>query len=210
MWENAYLSIKNPKASRALKWALDPGHKLLASLARLRFTTSATFGLSTWGPLDQILDPHLECTTISRTLNLEDCDFHINILSTNCQCWHKVCIVKDFWSVISLRNVSKNNCLTDAAIRKDQLPKYTHILGLDSRIFFSTVDGNFKCKIRYMTLPQIIFRYYKWRGICRLLVSIVTQNDWLWTCWDNKISSSEPHRILYMQRSLKMDNFQDL
>ena len=25
MEENAYLSIKNPKASRALKWALDPG-----------------------------------------------------------------------------------------------------------------------------------------------------------------------------------------
>ena len=62
MWENAYLSIKNPKASRALKWALDPGRKLLASLAQLRFATSATFGLSTWGPpLDQILDPHLKC-----------------------------------------------------------------------------------------------------------------------------------------------------
>ena len=60
MWENAYLSIKNPKASRALKRALDPGRKLLASLTQLRFATSATFGLSTWGsPLDQILDPHL-------------------------------------------------------------------------------------------------------------------------------------------------------
>ena len=60
MWENAYLSIKNPKASRALKRALDPGRKLLASLAQLRFATSAIFGLSTWGPpLDQILDPHL-------------------------------------------------------------------------------------------------------------------------------------------------------
>ena len=50
MWENAYLSIKNPKASRARLRALDPGHKLLASLERLRFATSATFGLSTWGP----------------------------------------------------------------------------------------------------------------------------------------------------------------
>ena len=64
MWENAYLSIKNPKASRALKRALDPGRKLLASLAslaQLRFAMSATFGLSTWGPpLDQILDPHLQ------------------------------------------------------------------------------------------------------------------------------------------------------
>ena len=47
MWENAYLSIKNPKASKSF---LDPGRKLLASLTRLRFATSATFGLSTWGP----------------------------------------------------------------------------------------------------------------------------------------------------------------
>ena len=60
MCENAYLSIKNPKASRALKRALDPGDRLLASLTRLRFATLATFGLRTWGPpLDQILDPHL-------------------------------------------------------------------------------------------------------------------------------------------------------
>ena len=29
--ENAYLSIKNPKASRVLNWALDPGHRYLAS-----------------------------------------------------------------------------------------------------------------------------------------------------------------------------------
>ena len=50
MWENAYLSIKNPKASRALKWALDPSRKWLASLTRLCFTTSATFGLRTWAP----------------------------------------------------------------------------------------------------------------------------------------------------------------
>ena len=34
LWENAYLSIKNPKASRALKQVLDPGHTLLASLHR--------------------------------------------------------------------------------------------------------------------------------------------------------------------------------
>ena len=66
MWENAYLSIKNPKASRALKRALDPGRKLLASLTQLRFATSATFGLSTWGPpLDQILDPYLNSTLIT-------------------------------------------------------------------------------------------------------------------------------------------------
>ena len=50
MWENAYLSIKNPKASRALKWALDPSCKLFASLARLRFTTLGSFGLRIWAP----------------------------------------------------------------------------------------------------------------------------------------------------------------
>ena len=61
MCENAYLSIKNPKASRALKQALDPGRRMLASLAQLRFATLATFGLRGWGPpLDQILDPHLQ------------------------------------------------------------------------------------------------------------------------------------------------------
>ena len=60
MCENAYLSIKNPKASRALKQALDPGRRMLASLTRLRLAMSATFGLRNWGPpLDQILDPHL-------------------------------------------------------------------------------------------------------------------------------------------------------
>ena len=65
MCENAYLSIKNPKASRALKWALDPGRRMLASLARLRFATSATVGLRSWGPpLDQILDPHLTISFI--------------------------------------------------------------------------------------------------------------------------------------------------
>ena len=35
MCENAYLSIKNPKASRALKWALEPGRRLLNLLTRL-------------------------------------------------------------------------------------------------------------------------------------------------------------------------------
>ena len=34
MCENAYLSIKNPKASTALKRALDPGRRMLALLAR--------------------------------------------------------------------------------------------------------------------------------------------------------------------------------
>ena len=53
MWENAYLSIENQKASRALTWALDPGHILLASL---RWQLS---GSEAGPPLDQILDLHL-------------------------------------------------------------------------------------------------------------------------------------------------------
>ena len=54
MWENAYLSIKNPKASRALKWALDPSRKLLALLHRQLSASEPG------APLDQILDPHLD------------------------------------------------------------------------------------------------------------------------------------------------------
>ena len=49
MGECIYWSIKNPKASRALKWALDPGHRLLASLAQLCFAKSATLSLRSWG-----------------------------------------------------------------------------------------------------------------------------------------------------------------
>ena len=32
-WENAYLRVKNARASRALRWTLDPGQYWLASLA---------------------------------------------------------------------------------------------------------------------------------------------------------------------------------
>ena len=71
MWENTYLSIQNPKASRALKPALDPGRKLLASFVRLRFATSANFGLKTWAPLDQILDPQLQRKTLTVHSNLK-------------------------------------------------------------------------------------------------------------------------------------------
>ena len=69
MWENAYLSIKNPKASRALKWALDPSRKLLASLRRQ---------LSASGPgppLDQILGPHLTQFRYSPLLSAYGNDF---------------------------------------------------------------------------------------------------------------------------------------
>ena len=40
-WENAYLTVKNARASRALRRALDPGQYWLASLPRLRFATLA-------------------------------------------------------------------------------------------------------------------------------------------------------------------------
>ena len=57
-WENAYLTVKNARASRALRWALDPGQYWLASLARLCFATSAKSRKKFLGsPLDQILDP---------------------------------------------------------------------------------------------------------------------------------------------------------
>ena len=60
MWENVYLSIKKPKAFRALKFALHPGHR--CSL-RLRDSTSLRRQLSASeaaSPFDQILDPHLK------------------------------------------------------------------------------------------------------------------------------------------------------
>ena len=50
MCENACLSIKNPKASRALKRALDPSRRMLTSLAQLRFATLATFSLRSCPP----------------------------------------------------------------------------------------------------------------------------------------------------------------
>ena len=65
-WENAYLIVKNARASRALRWALDPGRYWLASLARLHFATSAKSRKKFLGkisekisgaPLDQMLDP---------------------------------------------------------------------------------------------------------------------------------------------------------
>ena len=89
MCENAYLSIKNPKASRALKWALDPGRRMLASLLRLRLAMSAAFGLRSWGPpLDQILDPHL-CYNLANPKSLNDV-FISALLPPANEVWGKV------------------------------------------------------------------------------------------------------------------------
>ena len=43
-WENAYLTLKNTRASRALRRALDPGRYMLASLALRRCAPSANVG----------------------------------------------------------------------------------------------------------------------------------------------------------------------
>ena len=52
--ENVYLAMKNPSASRALRWAPDP----LPTSAR--FATSAIYAKRNLGPpLNQILDPLL-------------------------------------------------------------------------------------------------------------------------------------------------------
>ena len=58
MWENAYLSIKNPKASRALKQALDPDPGLLTSLAM-----SATFSLGSWAAAN-LVKGEIKCQRI--------------------------------------------------------------------------------------------------------------------------------------------------
>ena len=65
MCENAYLSIKNPKASRVLKRALGPQlqNARFACVTPLRYV--GNFWPQKLGPpLDQILDPHLEVNTI--------------------------------------------------------------------------------------------------------------------------------------------------
>ena len=82
-WENAYLRVKNARASRALRWALDPGQYWLALLAQLRFAMSAKTRKKIFGPPpDQILDPLLTglgesdpCTKTTRICFVisEDC-----------------------------------------------------------------------------------------------------------------------------------------
>ena len=56
-WENTYLIIKNARAFRALRRALDPGQYWLASLACLHFATLAKSRKQFLPPLDQMLDP---------------------------------------------------------------------------------------------------------------------------------------------------------
>ena len=83
MWENAYLSIKNPKASRALKRALDP-----ATNCSLRSHNSALLcrqlsASAPGAPLDQILDPHL-CTPNPRLPTEVACQFKLRLKNAEC------------------------------------------------------------------------------------------------------------------------------
>ena len=58
--ENAYLAKKTPRASSALRQALDPGHLKLTSFAQLHFTSLATLPKQEFGPpLTAILGPPL-------------------------------------------------------------------------------------------------------------------------------------------------------
>ncbi len=60
--EDAYLVVKNPRASGARLGPQTPRLPGFASLARLRCAPSAKLGLQDLGPpLTQILDPHLTC-----------------------------------------------------------------------------------------------------------------------------------------------------
>ena len=57
------MTVKNARASRALRRVLDPGQYWLALLTRLCFATSAKSWKKFLGPppLDQILDPLVGC-----------------------------------------------------------------------------------------------------------------------------------------------------
>ena len=74
MCENAYLSIKNPKASRALKRALGPRPQIacFARATLLRYVGNFR-PQKLAPPLDQILDPHL------KTVALIDVHYNISL-----------------------------------------------------------------------------------------------------------------------------------
>ena len=62
-WENAYLIVKNARASRALRWPWTPAKiiqlTLLARSTSLRYVGKISEKIS-GAPLDQILDPLLQ------------------------------------------------------------------------------------------------------------------------------------------------------
>ena len=78
-WENAYLRVKNARASRTLRQALDPSQYWLTSLTQLRFATSAKSRDKFLGPpLDQILDPLVVLKPIPTTGFLVRCKTYRN------------------------------------------------------------------------------------------------------------------------------------
>ena len=79
------MRVKNARASRALRQALDPAQYWLTSIARLCFATSAKSRekiLAT--PTDQILDPLLFCVVIKVNF------LHKQMLSKTSDCKHYI------------------------------------------------------------------------------------------------------------------------
>ena len=58
-WENAYLTVKNARASRALRGTLDPGQCMLASLALWHYVPSPISLKYFLAPPVPVLDPLL-------------------------------------------------------------------------------------------------------------------------------------------------------
>ena len=73
-WENAYLRVKNARASRALRQALDPDQYWFTSLAWLRFATSTKSQEQFLPPHDQILDPLLNLTLFHLEVSYLKCN----------------------------------------------------------------------------------------------------------------------------------------
>ena len=83
-WENAYLIVKNARASRAQLWALDPGQYYIVHFAcptSLRYVGRISEKILR-PPLDQILDPLLNVTMV---LICYACFLIKNITGTKCQ-----------------------------------------------------------------------------------------------------------------------------
>ena len=104
MCENAYLSIKNPKASSTLKQALDPGCRLLTLLTRLYFTMSATFGLRSWGPpLTKSWIRTCRYFKVATKLHKPFCQIHTVVVRAKklVQKWYDVFKLKDEFTHLS-------------------------------------------------------------------------------------------------------------
>ena len=86
-WNNAYLTLKNTRASRALRRALDPGLYMLASLALRRFAPSANLGKKLLGP------PPLTKSGIRTCVDSTESPYWLNL---ECYCF------SEFWAAPQL------------------------------------------------------------------------------------------------------------